>query len=291
MDGMDAGDGQTGNTSQRHGTDFENLVKTAHMFPGACNAHRSGVSVHDIEGRHDPVLGLDTSVKATGNGVVPLADGPRFYEINVVRRFIVGEWEQVDERIKLFRRIHHLITPLGALNAMRGDLTAAEVLDFHMRIASFPEGPEAANAARAEAEWIKKAIEGRHGSVRFDFKIDDHKQRRLQLTIGLGDMIAALAGRPDYMAGGHVQPLYTVHDREFCQYPLPIALISPRRRIETTPRAAEEIAQDKLFDLPASPAPTRGPARSAARRTPVRQDQRAAANGMDRDLQEVLFGA
>lgn len=286
--------GRSGNTSQQHGTDFENLVKTAHMFPGACNAHRSGVAIHDIEGKFDPLLGLDTSIKAVGNGVIGLADAPRFYEINIHRRFVIGEWEQEDEETKIFRRLHQLIMPLGILREARGDLSPAEVLDFHMRIASFPPGALAAKAARAEAEWIKQEIAGRHGIVRFDFKIDDFKQRRLQLSVAVADMIAAVAGKPDYVGTNGSMPLHTVHDRSFCQYPLPLRLLSPRRRIDASGRddaGCEEVG-GTLFEI--APQVASKPARrtAAARRTPVRRDERTRDNGrMDLDLQRQLFGS
>lgn len=276
------------NTSQQHGTDFENLMKTTHIFSNACNASRSGVAVHDIEGRHDRRFHLDTSVKAIGGGTIYLADGPRFYEINTPRRYLIGEWVQVNETLKHFVRIHELIVPYRLHKKACGDITAAEVLDYHNRIAGYPGGKEAANAARAERDWINGAIEGRRGIVHFDFKIDNHTQRRLQLSVSLKEFIDLVRNEPDYETGQYSQPLYTLHEEAFCQYPLPIALYSPGRTIvNSTPQQREEDdVNAQLFPIEeVTSSLVQGGA--PMKRTPNRRDDQEK---MDPETQRLLFG-
>lgn len=284
------------NTSQQHGIDFENLIRTTHMFPNACNVARASNDINDIEAKHDKKFGLITSVKAVKkNGWVGLADAARFYEINIPRRFIVGEWVQANEDEKHFEKIHEFIVPYSVIKQMRGDLTAAEVLDFHKRIAECSEGVAGAKVARAIRDEILQAIKGHTGIMRFDFKIDDFKQRRLQLSVRLSDLIAAVSGKVDYCANGHSQPLHTVHDTKFCQYKLPFIILSPGRKIVSV--AGEELYENEedvfLFDdAPLLEAPTSSFKRMTARKVPQRQDELRTLKkeGMDKDLQRALFG-
>ena len=286
-----------GNTSQQHGIDVENIIKTTWKFPGACNGHRTGNAVHDIERRYDPVFGLDTSIKTTGNGSIPLADATRFYEINVPRRLMSVDWEKIDEETKDLVRIHEFILTMSLLRKVRGDLTATEVLDYHKRIASYPVGPEAAAAARAEAVWIKKEIKERHGILTFHFKIDEYDQRRLQLTVPTAELIALAEQEPDYVACGNSQAAYVLHKDRLCQYKLPFTLISPPRRIDLSKKQAmqatkSETQHETLFEITESSDYRPTASRTAARRTVHRQDERTKGHGgMDLDLQERLFGS
>lgn len=281
------GNGTT-NTSQQHGTDWENLVKTSWMFDGACNHHRSGVARHDIERRFDRRFGLDTAVKAmsAGSDSIGMADGPRFFEMAIHRRLLVGQWEQVDEDRKEFVRVHEFILTKGVHRELVRDITASQVLRYHNTIANRGEGEKAANAARADRDLILQEVEGRHHpALRFDFKIDRHKQRRLQVCLSLSGLIDLVKDMDDYV-GLHreTQPLHVLHDERFCQYPLPIPILSPPRVI--VPKAVKQDKADNentLFDC----AEQRPPAGMVtAGRSPVRRDSR-----MDEDLQKELFGS
>lgn len=196
---------------------------------------------------------------------------------------------------KHFEKIHEFIVPYSVIKQMRGDLTAAEVLDFHKRIAECSEGVAGAKVARAIRDEILQAIKGHTGIMRFDFKIDDFKQRRLQLSVRLSDLIAAVSGKVDYCANGHSQLLHTVHDTKFCQYKLPFIILSPGRKIVTV--AGEELYENEedvfLFDdAPLLEAPTSSFKRVTVRKVPQRQDKLRILNkkGMDKDLQRALFG-
>ncbi len=244
---MPTGCNENENTSQQHGIDFENLIKASHNFAGACNAARSGIAVHDIEARFDRKFGIATSVKVTGSNNIGLADAARFYDINIHRRFIIGEWIQQNSKCKLFVGIHEFILPVSLLTRIRGNIEADEVLSYHRSISAFSKGPDGARQAREEAEKIKNMVAGRTGKIKFEFKIDDRNERRLQAAIKLTDLIAATEKEPLYEANGHSQPLYQYHDTSFCQYMLPIAILSPARQIvETTTQ--ELLSAGSLFD-------------------------------------------
>lgn len=278
---------ETTNTSQQHGTDWENLVKTTWMFDGACNHYRSGVARHDIERRFDRRFGLDTAVKAMSarSDSIGMADGPRFFEMAIHRRLLVGQWEQVDEERKEFTQVHEFIITKAVHRELVRDITASQVLRYHNTIASRGEGETAANAARADRDLILQEVEGRHHpALRFDFKIDNHKQRRLQICLSLSRLIDLMKDMEDYAGlNGETQPLHVLHDERFCQYPLPIPILSPPRII--VPKAKQEKADNEntLFDCAEQRAPA---GMISAGRTPVRRDSR-----MDEDLQRKLFGS
>ena len=281
------GNGTT-NTSQQHGTDWENLVKTAWMFDGACNHHRSGVARHDIERRFDRRFGLDTAVKAMSarSDSIGMADAPRFFEMAIHRRLLVGQWEQVDEDRKEFVRVHEFILTKAVHRELIRDITASQVLRYHNMIANRGEGPTAADAARGDKNLILEEVKGRHHpALRFDFKIDRHKQRRLQVSLSLSGLIDLVKDMDDYVGlDRETQPLHVLHDERFCQYPLPIAILSPPRVI--VPKAAKQEKADNentLFDCAEQRAPA---GMVTAGRSPVRRDSR-----MDEDLQKELFGS
>jgi len=282
---------QPKNTSQKHGNDFENLMKTAHMFNGACNISRSGVAINDIEGKCDLKFGLITSVKVVKRGSwIGLADATRFFEINSPRRFIIGEWEQAEEEAKEFDLIHELIAPLSLIKKMRGSLRADQVRDFHMRIAECPYGKAGAITARAIRDEILASIKGLTGILRFDFKIDDYQERRLQLSVKLEDLIALTKDKGEYCANGYNQKFYTLHEKRFCQYPLPITILSPQRLIVPRQQPLTVSKPEMLFDAPEQVETPSRAINPAARRAPVRRDDVEASKGMDKDLQDKLFG-
>lgn len=275
---------ETTNTSQRHGTDWENLIKTAWMFDGACNHYRSGTAIQDIERRFDHRFGLDTAVKAMSVRCdwIGMADATRFCEMDFHRRLIVGIWEQVEDDRKEFNRVHEMILTKGVHRILMRDLTSVQVLRYHNIIAKRGPGKKAADAARADRDIIKEELKGRHHpALRFDFKIDDYEQRRLQVSLSLSRLTSLMEGMEDYEGkGGDTQPLHVIHDKRFCQYPIPIPLLSSPRII--TAREKEMIVfEDMLFECEEQHAPKR---MGSGDRLPVRRDQ------MDIDLQRKLFG-
>lgn len=299
------------NTSQQHGLEFENLIKVSRMFCGAANVARTGHESFDVEGACDPKFGLATSVKTAKGDWIGLADAERFCQIGLPWRLIHGPWVQEDARIKRYDAIHEMIIPLGVMRKVVGDLTPERVLGWHNDIASFAAGEEGATAARQRRDEILAEIRGRHGILRLDFKIDHLEQRRLQFSIRLSRLAELLKDLPDYQGNGHSQPLHVIHAGEFHQYPLPIRLISPPRRIDKTLTAA---ASDDaiLFEREemGAPCPAQEPVAAAAaeydplhalfgaapprplrRAVPVRREERERRRLAAADTRQIpLFG-
>jgi len=279
-----------GNTSQRHGIDFENLIKSSWMFDGACDAFRLRNGIIDIEGKHDKVFHLNTSVKAVHQGGwIGLADATRFYDIQVPWRFIIGEWIQISPTQKTFIAVHEFILTPAILKVIRGSILADDVEKWHLTIASYPDGIEGAVGAREEKKKIFEAIKGNHHKVlRFDFKIGNVEERRLQLSLNLKGLIKLIAeitkDGSEYECRGSSQPYYVQHKDFFCQYPIPFDLRSPERRIIKTTNAPSTEMEGTLFeDLPLVEAP-----KIKMTKSPRRRDQRR--NVLDKDLNDALFG-
>lgn len=290
------------NTSQQHGVEFENLIKISRMFAGAANVSRSGWESFDIEGACDPAFGLATSVKTAKGDWIGLADAERFCQIDRPWRLVHGPWVQETDEIKRYDVIHEMIIPLGAMKTIMGDLTPERALGWHNDIASFAAGEEGAAAARRRCAEIKAEIAGRHGLLRLDFKIDGRGQRRLQFSIRFSALVELLRHLPEYRAHRRSQPLHVVHDKAFHQYPLPIRLISPPRRIEKA-QAVETGTAATLFDDIAVPdAPTvadplddvlGAPAAAPPLRRPVplRREERERRRRATADTRQIaLFG-
>lgn len=272
-------DDQSGNTSQKHGLHLENLLKTTEMFNGACNAYRPANAIIDIERRHDALLGLDTYVKAIKEGTaVHLANAPRFYDISIPSRFMIGEWIQINDELKRFVRIHELILTPSILKIIRGKITYQEMCEYHDRIASTPKGRAGADLARKERDRILSAVKGRHHDIlTVNCKIGDENERRVQLTIslqGLIDLVREMTGDNCYRANnGNEQLHYLVHTKRICQYLLPFDLLSSERRFGQA-RSIQPIIDDHgpLFDL-----------------QPSNDQDRCAEAGIDEELQQTLF--
>jgi len=272
-------DNHTGNTSQKHGHHLENLLKTTEMFNGACNAYRPANAPIDIERRHDRLLGLDTYVKTIKEGTaVHLSNAPRFYDISIPSRFMIGEWIQLTDELKRFLRIHELILTPKILNIIRGNITYEEMCEYHRCIASTPKGKDGAELARKERKRIEKAIKGRHHDIlTVQCKIGDEDERRVQLTIdlaGLINLVLEMTAGKKYQAGnGNEQLHYVLHTDRISQYPLPFDMFSTERRFGRDcimPPAIDD--HGPLFNL-----------------MPSNDQDQTAPEAIDEDLQERLF--
>lgn len=205
-------------SNQLHGKKFEDFIKACGMFPGASDAARTVTAGFDIEARFDRVLGLPTSVKASGNDVVALSDARRFFSLDEDFRMIVGRYEQVEDQ-KVFAHIHEFVLLRTDLNDLRGELDLGMIEVFHMGLMldKFPKG--AHQAAREWAGQQKQQLAGKPSSIILNPKIDSKSQRRLQCSVHLRDLkaVCSEAGR------------YTLHRAAIGDFALPVIQNSGRR--------------------------------------------------------------
>ena len=174
---------------QFHGKSFEDWVKGC-RFPGAADGGRSNTADFDVEARFDRGLGLPTSIKSGRGRHVALSDARRFWAIGREFRLLYGQYRQIGDE-KNFGLVHEFLITPDILNGLRGEITAVDVEALHvgLGLALFPEGQHFAARAWVRAEKAK--LSGRRGQIILNPKIDSKKQRRLQCSIKLGDLIAA----------------------------------------------------------------------------------------------------
>lgn len=198
---------------QSHGTQFEAIIHPA--FPGAADAV-SHTAIFDIAADHDQVNHLPTSLKTTHNKTIGLADARRIMALDEPFRLVVGSYVQKSGH-KEVQVIHEFeITP-GEWNTLKGGLPDQVVSDFHEKLRSYPEGAhmEARAWARQEKEKLKQAYS--NSQIQLNPKIDSQHQRRLQASIKLDQLVAAVAS-------------YTCHRESFREIALPIVLESGLRQ-------------------------------------------------------------
>ncbi len=216
--------------SQKHGKNFEDLIKGCGLFPGASDQSRSATVGMDIEARFDRKLELPTSIKATGGGIVTLSDARKFWAINTKFRMIVGTYRQVGGQ-KHFAAVHEFLLIPSDLAALRGDVTLSEIEALHVGIglSVFPVN----QYARAR-DWIKqqkRAMTGRTTRIILNPKISSDKtkaksadkQRRMQCSVRLVDLISVTQHDNRHI----------IHMENIGDLVLPIALVSSKRKFGT----------------------------------------------------------
>lgn len=220
--------------NQLHGKKFEDFIKACGLFPGASDSARSVNAGFDIEARFDRLLGLPTSIKASGNDSAALSDARRFFALDEPFRMIVGRYDQV-ERQKVFARVYEFILTPDALSALRGALTLHDVTEFHhgLLIDRFPHGHH--QEARGWAKARKAELAHLPTRIVMNPKIDSKAQRRLQCSVP----IAALIEICD-KAGN-----YRLHEDSIGDFALPVVQNSARREFRSV--------QGQIVSLTSSP--------------------------------------
>jgi len=203
-----------------HGKVFENMIKGANgIFSfAAADRKRSPGDKFDIGGRDDNSLGIPTSIKTSGTNSVALSDARSFWESldSSPYRIIIGLYEQVENK-KIFFEIHELIIKEKYRSALLGRVTLEQVTEFHDKLRGFPSG-----AHHQAREWAKERnanLKAGIGLVTLNPKIDSKNQRRLQCSIDLTRAISMLNEED-----------YKLHREKFGIVPLPLKIISGRRR-------------------------------------------------------------
>ncbi len=206
--------------NQLHGKKFEDLIKGCGLFLGSADGGRSHTAAFDIEAKFDKVLGLPTSVKSTGSNVVGLSDARNFFSISQKYRMLVGFYTQVDLR-KQFGIVHQFVITTKVLDTLRGKLTLDDVTRFHqgLLLTNFPAGSHL--EARQWAREQKFILSEKQSMVTLNPKIDSKKQRRLQCSVLLSDLIDVCKTNGQYY----------LHDDTIGDLVLPIIQVSSARNL------------------------------------------------------------
>ena len=198
--------------SQHHGNIFEHRVRKA--FGVVETLPVQYTARFDIESAHDPE-GLPTSIKATGTGIVCMADARRVFEIQEPFRLVVGAYHQVSGQ-KVFHQVHEFHVQPDEWQTLQGHLPLGQVAAFHQKLTEFKEGDH--EAARQWAKTRKAELGTQYPEAKLQLtpKIDSKKQRRLQASIHLKDLIDAVAD-------------HRCHQTDYRGLKLPLTLASTSR--------------------------------------------------------------
>ncbi|HRK24175.1 MAG TPA: hypothetical protein PLQ11_04400 [Beijerinckiaceae bacterium] len=216
-------------SNQLHGKKFEDLLKGCGLFSGAADSKRSPISGFDIEEKFDRLLGIPTSIKATGTNTVSLSDARKFWSINHPFRMLIGVYVQ-DGVHKKFVRVEEILVHGCMFAGLRGNISAAAVAELHegIGLAAFDHGEE--EEARDWFREVHAKVLHNLGLVRLNPKIDSKGQRRLQCSVPLDSLVALAKKMPDFVGqSGQPAPTYRCHAEEIGDLGLPITLKSGRR--------------------------------------------------------------
>ena len=208
--------------NQGHGNDFEARIKLSGGIFSPAAATRV-VPSFDIAGEDDTEHGYPTSIKSTGSATIGLADARRFWIScdYAPYRMIVGQYDQ-KETIKEFVKIHEFIIQEDHRRVFCGSVNYDEIRSFHedISVSNFPEGQH--EEARKRAQELKSSLEDRLGLVMLNRKIDSKRQRRLQCSVNLPEMIDEL------------KESYVLHTGSFGSLILPFPIPSGKRQRNKT---------------------------------------------------------
>jgi hypothetical protein len=163
---------------------------------------------------------LPTSIKSTGSNIVGLSDARSFFAISEKFRMLVGRYKQAGPH-KVFKTVHEFILTPTILADLRGEVTWEDVDKFHngLRLDAFPVGshPEARQWARQR----KVAIADKRSMITLNPKIDSKRQRRLQCSLRLSELIELCSPHETYK----------LHEDSIGDLVLPIKQISSARHL------------------------------------------------------------
>ena len=206
--------------NQLHGKKFEDFIKSCGLFPGSADGGRLPTARFDIEAKYDKLKGLPTSIKSTGNNIVGLSDARSFLSIAETFRMMVGCYTQKDSQ-KHFHTVHEFTLTPTILAILRGEVTLEDVVDFHngLLLQAFPVGSHL--EARQWARQRKAALAHKQSMVTLNPKIDSKRQRRLQCSLRLSELIELCSAHETYK----------LHEDSIGDLVLPIKQISSARHL------------------------------------------------------------
>lgn len=175
---------------QQHGLEMERILGSAYLGHDVPATHYT--SVYDIpaniapDGR--PVSIKTAKINASG-GTICLGDARRIWA-NVATEemtLICGTYTQV-AGFKAFTRVHEIVITPDIARRLLGTVTPDQVARFHDTLLEFPQGSHV--AARRWARAVKVHMKDREGLITLNPKIDSKRQRRLQCSVILRDLLA-----------------------------------------------------------------------------------------------------
>ena len=160
------------------------------------------------------------SIKASKGKGIGLGDMLSFYREAYSGEFtmVIGLWEQETKTSKSFHTVYEFEINSEYASKLFGNVSEEEIVEFREWIKSIPAGKEAQQENLPVWKQIRDELERKNNPiVKFCAKIDSKKQRRLQASVNIDDMIGS--GIP------HVKHEYT-----YKSIPLPLKIEGEARK-------------------------------------------------------------
>ena len=189
--------------SQQHGFVVEDLFKkeferhASHAGVGLPQITSRYTAKFDIPAHRDPYgQGLPTSVKTsrfTGpKTLVCLSDAVRIAGLTEVprMRLLVALYQQQGQE-KVFSEVREYLIEADEWRKIMGDVPVEMIEDFHLAL----KEPDHKKARAVARDWKKRLADEFPSSMRWNPKIDSKNQRRLQCSVRLEDIEAAIVDK------------------------------------------------------------------------------------------------
>ena len=171
---------------QKHGNLYEDMVIT--LLTGLSKLTLNNyTSVWDIPAG---IAGeLPVSIKTTGTSTVACGDILRMI-LHDNYKLIVGKWKQIEGKKRFYQQYTFTITPEDT-EKLWGDMSYDTLSPFVEFVKGIPAGREAQQATKVERNQLKEELESTGGVFTINPKVDSKKQRRVQCSVTIDNLISA----------------------------------------------------------------------------------------------------
>ena len=172
---------------QQHGNLYEDIVITLLTGMSKLTLDNSYTSTWDIP---PGISGeLPVSIKSTGCESVACSDILRMVSHNNYK-LVVGKYKQVGKEKHFYKQYTFTITPKD-MKRLWGDINIDTITPFVEFVRNIPAGREAQQATKQQRDIMKSQLQLSGGIFTINPKVDSKKQRRVQCSVTLSNLIAS----------------------------------------------------------------------------------------------------
>ena len=176
---------------QAHGNAYEDIVTRERT--GLGKTEYDSMKANGYTSSFDLVKGLvvnyDGSIKTTGNNTICCSDIVRMMG-HKNYRLIVGCYTQEGDTKVFHTEYEFIITPED-YSTLWGDMEMSQVESFVDFVKHIPAGREAQQQTKPFREQLKEEVSSDSAIFTINPKVDSKKQRRVQCSVKLDDLLAS----------------------------------------------------------------------------------------------------
>ena len=176
---------------QAHGNYYEDL-KTR-QITGLSKEEYDALKENGYTSGMDIMKGLlsvnDYSIKTTNGNRIDCGDILRRRQENEYH-LVVAQWEQCGDNKVFYNEYTFFITP-DLEQKLWGRMNYNQLAEYVNYIKNIPAGLEAQQETKTERTVLKNCIEDKNALIKIHPKVDSKKQRRVQCSVKMSDLIKA----------------------------------------------------------------------------------------------------